>query len=169
MKKSVIWSFDRRALSPIFATVLLATIVIIVGSVAFYFSTNLTNNATNGYVNSLSNSQQSISERIGFENLIYNHTSNMLTVYIINSGNANGVKFNLLFLYDVNHNLVGSPVDLSSVTVRSIDGGAPVQGNFLNSGAEGYFSVSASLTPGSTYTLHLVTKSGSTFDYEFSP
>jgi hypothetical protein len=168
MKKSAIWSFDRRALSPIFATVLLATIIIVVGSVAFYFSTNLTTNATNGYVNSLAISQQSISERIGFENVIYNHTSNTLTVYIINSGNANNLKLNLLFLYDVNNNLVGNPVDLSSVTLRSIDGGAPVQGNLLNAGTEGFFSASASLTPGSVYTLHLVTKSGSAFDYEFS-
>ena len=89
------------ALSPIFATVLLASIIIIFGSVAYYYSSNLTTTSTNNYSSSLSNSQQAITERIGFENVFYysNSPAN-LTVYIINSGIANNVQINSVFLYD---------------------------------------------------------------------
>ena len=43
----------KRALSPIFATMLLAAIVIVFGSVAYYFSSNLTTTATNNYASTI--------------------------------------------------------------------------------------------------------------------
>jgi FlaG/FlaF family flagellin (archaellin) len=174
--KRGIWSHDKRALSPIFATVLLATIIIIFGSVAYYYSTNLTTTATNSYVSTLSGSQQAISERIGFENVVYNGSSTTLTVYIINCGSANNVKINSVFLYDSSHNIVGSPYSGNSTisALNPIDRGTPtptpLTGNCLNVGQEGYFTVTLSTTlPGPIYTIHLITQSGSYFDYEFTP
>ena len=55
----------------------------------------------------LSNSQQSIAERIGFENVVYSLSPANLTVYIINSGGANNIKINSIFIYDSSHNIVG--------------------------------------------------------------
>ena len=69
------WSRNKRALSPIFATVLLAAIIIVFGSVAYYYASNLTTTATNNYSSSLSDSQQAIAERIGFENVVYDSSS----------------------------------------------------------------------------------------------
>ena len=97
----------KRGLSPIFATVLLAAIVIIFGTVAYYFASNITNTTTNNYSSDVSNSQQSITERIGFENVAYNQSSQSLRVYIINYGSANEVQINIVFVYDQSHNLVG--------------------------------------------------------------
>lgn len=170
--KRDIWSHNKRALSPIFATVLLATIIIIFGSVAYYYSTNLTTTATNSYVSTLSGSQQAMAERIGFENVVYNGSSTTLTVYIINCGSANNVQINSVFLYDSSHNIVGSPYSFPSTisTLQPID--RPITGNALNVGQEGYFIVTLagpSLTSGSIYTIHLITQSGSYFDYEFTP
>ena len=172
-----IWSHNKRALSPIFATVLLATIIIIFGSVAYYYSTNLTTTATNSYVSTLSGSQQAISERIGFENVVYNGSSTTLTVYIINCGSANNVQINSVFLYDSSHNIVGSPYSGTSISaLNPIDRGTPtptpITGNALNVGTEAYFTVTLagpSLIHGSIYTIHLFTQSGSYFDYEFTP
>ena len=176
------WSRNNRALSPIFATVLLATIIITLGSITYYYATNLTTSATNSYSNSLSDSQQAVGERIGFENVLYNSSSPVrLTVYVINSGLANNIQLNSAFLYDSNHNIVGvysisggsiSPLrPINSVTPSP----TPLSG--LNVGQEGYFKVTLgkdpsgnniSLKPGSFYTLHLITLSGSVFNYDFT-
>jgi hypothetical protein len=178
MGKLGVWSRDKRALSPIFATVLLASIIIVFGSAAYYYTSNITSNATNDYVNTLMDSQQAMSERIGFENVVYTSSPARLTIYIINCGSANNVKINSVFVYDANHTIVGvysgSPNPIS--VLQPIDGGTPaptpITGNNLNAGQEGYFTVTMagpSLTSGSIYTIHLVTKSGSYFDYDFAP
>ena len=178
MGKLRVWSSNKRALSPIFATVLLATIVIIFGSVAYYYATNLTTTTTNNYVSTVANSQQSIAERIAFENVVYTRSSPAtLTVYLLNCGSSNNVKVNSIFLYDASHNIAGgSPYSYNDVPqsispLTFIDGGT-IPSNSLNVGQEGTFTVAldagASL-PNQVYTIHLITQSGSYFDYEFTP
>jgi hypothetical protein len=183
LKKLGNWLRNKRALSPIFATVLLATIIIVFGSVAYFYATNLTTTTTNNYSNSLSNSQQAIAERIGYENVIYSSSSPAkITVYIINSGGSNNVQINSLFLYDSSHNIIGAySVSGGSISaLKPIDSALPIPASILglNVGKEAYFTVTLgknssgqniSLTQGSFYTIHLITKSGSAFDYEFAP
>ena len=166
--------FGRRALSPIFATMLLAAIVIVFGSVAYYFSSNLTSTVTNNYSSTMSNSQQAVAERIGFEYV--QHTSSTLTVYIINCGSSNNIQIDSVFIYDSNNNIQGdysgSPSPISYL--YTIGGnGALINGNgkSLNVGQEAYFTVTltgSSLNTGSSYIIHLVTKSGSSFNYDFT-
>jgi hypothetical protein len=175
MRKLRVWSRNNRALSPIFATVLLATIIIIFGSVAYYYSSNLTQTATNNYVSTISNSQQAMAERVGFENVVYNNQSSpaTLTVYIINCGSANNVQINSVFIYDESHNIVGgSPYSDGSISTLTFIDGEAIASNSLNVGQEGAFTIT--LVPGASlpnpvYTIHLITKSGSYFDYDFSP
>jgi hypothetical protein len=183
LRKLCNWSRNNRALSPIFATVLLATIIITFGSLTYYFATNLTTSATNSYSSSLSDSQQAVGERIGVENVLYNSSSPVsLTAYIINSGLANNIQINSAFLYNSNHIIVGaysvSGGSISSLkSINSVTPSpTPISG--LNVGQEGYFKVTLgkdtsgnniSLISGSFYTLHIVTKSGSVFDYDFTP
>jgi hypothetical protein len=180
-----IWSRDKRALSPIFATVLLATIIIVFGSTAFYYSSNITQTATNDYVKTLSDSQQAMAERISFENVVFipSDSSNTpasptLTIYILNSGSANNVEINTLFLYDASHNIIPVPYTISPNTHSAVladtsfldlTGGAQIKP--LNVGKEGVFAIKLdstltslpSMYPG--YTIRLITKSGSSFDY----
>jgi hypothetical protein len=173
MGKLGVWSRDKCALSPIFATVLLASIIIIFGSVAYYYSSNITSTATNNYVSTLSDSQQAMSERIAFENVVYTSSSPAtLKIYILNCGIANNAKINSVFLYDASHSIAGgSPYSGNTLSVlKTIEGDAPITGNSLNVGQEGYFTVTlgVSLT-NPVYTIHLITQSGSYFDYTFSP
>jgi flagellin-like protein len=177
MGKIDIWLHNKRALSPIFATVLLAAIIIIFGSVAYYYSSNLVTTSTSDYGNTISNSQQSIAERIGFENVVYSPSPATLTVYIINSGGSNNIKLNSVFIYDVNHVIVGVYSGSSQISalhpITSIQPSpTPITGNALNIGREAFFIITLSgpsLNAGSIYTIHLITQSGSAFDYEFSP
>ena len=182
MRKLGVWLRNRRGLSPIFATVLLASIILIFGSVAYYYSNSLITKSTNNYSSSLTNSQQAVAERIGFENVIYNSSSPAtLIVYIINSGIANNVQINSVFLYDSNQNIVGAySVSGGSISALDLIGSSvtpptPISG--LNVGGEAYFTITLgtnssgnniSLISGSIYNINLVTKSGSTFDYEFT-
>ena len=169
---------NRRALSPIFATMLLAAIIIVFGSLAYYFSSNLTTNTTNNYVSTLSGNQAAIAERISFENVVYTRSSTTLTVYIINSGSESNVKINTIFLYDASHNVVAyypNSVNPNQITLQPIGGGATITAG-LNVGKEAQFTLSnvklktgAPLTPGSIYTLQLTTQRQSVFDYEFAP
>jgi flagellin-like protein len=183
MQKLCVWSNNKRALSPIFATVLLAAIVISFGSVAYYYATNLTRSAANNYSGVLSDSQQAVGERLGFENILY--TSSLpahLTVYIINSGIANNIQLNTAFIYDSSHSIVGAySVSGGSISsLRSIDSTMPSPSpiSSLNVVKEACFTITLgkdalgndiSLTSGAIYTIHLITKSGSVFEYEFTP
>ena len=182
MRKLCNWLSNERALSPIFATVLLASIILIFGSVAFYYSSNLTRTTTNNYSGQISTSQQAIGERIGYENVIYDHSSSAkLIVSIINSGSANNVQINTIFLYDSAHNIVGaysiSGGSISALNPITLTGSTTTSLTSLNVGKEAYFTVTLGkgtsgnnilLSYGSIYTLHLLTKSGSAFDYEFT-
>ena len=174
MRKLITWSLNKRGLSPIFATMILATIIIVFGTVAYYYSSNLTSSATNSYTNSMSTSQQSISERIGFENVLYDSSSGKLTVYLINCGSANNLQIDSIFIYDSSHNIVGQPFSGNQILpLQPIDRGTPtptpITGNRLNVGQEGYFTVTSnSLLSGSIYTIQLITKNGSSFNYEFN-
>ena len=173
MGKQGVWSRDKRALSPIFATMMLATIIIVFGSVAYYYSSNLTTTATNNYVNAISDSQQAISERVGFENVVYSQGPANLTIYIINSGSQSNLQIGSVFVYNSNNQLVGYNGTVSPL--RSIDPPyTQFSSNSLSIGQEGYFN--ALLTAGSgyvaslpsgSYNIHLITKMGSTFVYQF--
>jgi hypothetical protein len=177
MGNSKLWLQNKRALSPIFATILLATIIIIFGSVAYYYSSNVVTTSANDYGKTVSNSQQSIAERIGFENVVYSSSPATLTVYIINSGGSNNIKLNSVFIYDANHAIVGVYSSSSQISalhpITSIQPSpTPIKDNSLNIGREAFFVITLSgppLNSGSIYTIHLITQSGSAFDYEFSP
>jgi hypothetical protein len=178
MRKLITWSLNKRGLSPIFATMLLAAIIMVFGSVAYYYSSNLTTAATDDYISTSSNNQQAISERIGFENAVYNSSSQTLAIDIINCGIANNVQISSAFLYDTSHNIVGQPRQGSIPSpsggpifpLYSIDNNnVQLQDNRLNVGQEGHFTInSVLLSTGSMYTIHLLTKSGSSFDYAFT-
>jgi flagellin-like protein len=178
IKKYSNWLHNKRALSPIFATLILAAIVITFGSVAYYYANNVVTNSTNNYVSSVADSQQTISERVGFESakFIAADTSNSpnpitgptLTVYL----QVNAI---LLEKFDNNHKLISTtPCNIEANTHTN----APSYVSFtkindgvlkpLNVGQEGYFTiklpVGTTLTSG-YYSIQLLTKSGSSFEY----
>ena len=87
------------------------------------------------------------------------------------------MKINAVFIYDTNHAIVGVYSGNSQISafypITSVKPSpTPITGNALNIGKEAFFVITLSgppLTVGSIYTLHVVTQSGSAFDYEFTP
>lgn len=177
INKSAVWLVNKRALSPIFATVLLATIIMLFGSVAYYYANNVTTSTTNKYISDLSNSQQSVAEHIGFENIVYSDSpAPKLMVYIINSGDAHNLKINSVLIYDSNHYIIGAYSGDTQISglypISAIQPAPTLSGNSLNIGIEAYFFVTLNqpslITDGQVYTVRVITQSGSAFEYEFT-
>jgi flagellin-like protein len=180
--------YSTRALSPIFATLILVAIVITFGTVAYYYASNVTTSATNQYANSVADTKQSISERIGFENAKFvavdssnpsfpPNPSPTLTVYILNCGSANlEVDAILLHIYDSNHKPVSiTPYDIKSGILsaapkysKMININGDTQIKPLGVGQEGYFVIkllSGTALISGQYSIQILTKSGSSFEY----
>jgi hypothetical protein len=166
---------NTRALSPIFATLMLAAIVIIFGTVAYYYASNVTTNATNEYVKSVGDSKVSISERLGFENVVYTQNPVSFRIYVINCGSMNNVQLNSLYVYNSNGQLVGYNATLSiNSKLKYIENGTEIESNSLGMGREGYFDAKLTRTgigavstlPLGVYRINLITKGESTFDYQ---
>ena len=175
MRKHKIPRYGTRALSPIFATLMLAAIVITFGTVAYYYASNVTTNATNEYVKSVADSKVSISERVGFENVVYSQNPVNFKVYVINCGSTYNVQLNTLYVYNSNGQLVGYNATLSTNSpLKNIEGDALIAENILGVGKDGYFSARLTKTgtdtvntlPSGVYKIHLITKGESTFDYQ---
>jgi hypothetical protein len=160
---------NRHALSEIFSALILSSIVIIFGAFAYYYASTAATTATNNYVTTATNDQNALSERIGFENVVYTSTSGSgtLIVSIINCGSTSlQVKF--WFVYDNQNQLVDTNHDVPPLT--PLPGSQIAPDESLNVGKEGYFTVTLTpaLTPGTTYRVDLITARGSSFDYTFA-
>ncbi len=163
---------NRRGLSPIFATIMLATIVIIFGTIVYYYVNNLTTQATNNYASEVASTQQQISERISFENVVYDSTAGTLNIYIINSGSSNNVKISAMILFSSGYSTsvyssTDNPQTISPL--RPIGDLAPTPSPYpqgLNAGNEAEFTVTLgaqTISKGDTF--YLITQSGSRFSY----
>lgn len=162
---------NRRALSPIFATLLMVAIVIIFGAVIYTYANNATTTASNDYVTSTTKNSEAISERIGFENIVYNSAGQgSLMVSVINSGTVNNLKIVSLFLYDSSRQPVGEfyyPVP--ALTTFSTPPVTFASG--LGVSQEGYFNVNLKMSQplqSGLYTVRLITERGSNFEYQFA-
>jgi hypothetical protein len=166
---------DKRALSPIFATMILALIVITLGSVAYAYVNNVTTTTTNQLKDNIADNQQTISERLSIENVKYiqkslpSQPNYQLGVYIINNGLANAIIPRYFYIYSPTNVLIDN-FEVSPLTMTTIDLPITTYPEGLNVGKEAYFTIDLDdpgLLPG-TYNLRIVTENGSGFDYEFT-
>jgi flagellin-like protein len=154
MVKKRIWSLNKKALSPIFATVLLAAIIIIFGTSAYYYASNVTSSATDQLTSAISDSRRSLTERISYEYVRYNQPQ--LIVFIINSGST-PVGVNSLIIFQ-GQNIIGN------FPVTNLKDTATNQGiTVLSEGKGANFFITPPNLNG-LYTLRVVTKEGSVFD-----
>lgn len=171
-----IW--NKRALSPIFATMILALIVITLGSVAYAYVNNVTTTTTNQLKDNIADNQQTISERLSIENVKYFNANPppqspnyQLGFYIINNGIANGVVPRYVLIFNSNNVMIDN-VEVSPSSMTAIDSPYSPYPDGLNVGKEAYFTVDTddiALPPGTgTYILRIVTENGSGFDYVYT-
>ena len=79
-------SSQRRALSPVIATVILAGVVLTIGGAVWSYSLGATTVIANGYVDDTLNLLNEITERYSVEHVFYDDSNNILTIWIFNYG-----------------------------------------------------------------------------------
>lgn len=77
---------NRKAISPVIATVILSGVVLAVGGAIWSYSLGAATVIANGYVNDTLDLVNDIIERYDIEHVLYNTTSNDLTVWVFNYG-----------------------------------------------------------------------------------
>jgi flagellin-like protein len=174
MKPKFYWNLNKRALSPIFATLLLVAIVITFGTITYFYANTVATNATNQISSQTAISQQSVAERVLIERVQFIPAASSvpahLNFYVLNYGSANNVQFiSILLTYNSQTKAINLqptsfniPKDASTINLQP-DGNTILP---LNAGKEGCFAVALpeNSLPSDFY-VKLVTKSGSVFTY----
>jgi len=131
---------DVRALSPIFAVLLLIAIAVIAGIIIYMY--------TSGYLSTMMGGGTAGQEKVAIE-AVEVGTGGAVTVYAINTG--------------------GGPVEITSVILRNAAGNAvgeeaPTSAdNILEPGVLHAITCTFTLTSGETYTVALVSTAGGQF------
>jgi hypothetical protein len=155
---------NRKAVSVVLSTIVLTAGVLAMGIAVLYWSYSWGNMATKAYSNSEANNAKAVQERLGFEYIAYDVSSNSLTISLINWGTANSINITSVHLSDSLHQPVGG---YSNPQIRDITG-KPVSS--LNMGSEGYIKIflTSSLSSNSLYYIRVVSGRGRTFDSSFA-
>lgn len=157
---------NRKGVSVVISTVVLSAGVLALGIAVLYWAYSWGSIANLQYSKSVANSSYAVSERLGFEYISYSSTGNVLTVNVINWGNANNLTIIRVFVWDSYHTdmAAGSPSQFTYITNGSL-----IQNNYLNMGEEGRFTVvvQSPLQDGHYYNIRVVTGRGRNFDGSF--
>ena len=77
---------ERKALSPVIATVILSAVVLAIGGSIWSYSAGAATVIANGYVNDTLDLVNEVTERFVIEHVSYDSTPNNLTVWVYNYG-----------------------------------------------------------------------------------
>ncbi len=157
-KKFRIFS-DRRAVSPAISSVIMAGAIIIVGFSVLTWTFDQSADYNHQYAVSMQTNLDKLREKLIFEYVFYNVTSNETNVYLLNCGETPEVSLVSITLRNSTwHQSVSSPPlrFLNSTQVQS-----------LNIDEEGKLKITSALQTGTSYTLSISTSRGKSFVTKF--
>jgi len=105
----------RKALSPVIAAVILSGVVLAVGGAIWSYSLGAATVTANYYVNQTLDLVNDIVERYDIEHILYNSTSNDLTVWVFNYGE---VDITVYTYVHENGTMVGSNLGVNNSGVE---------------------------------------------------
>jgi hypothetical protein len=150
---------DKRAVSPAISSVIMAGAIIIVGFSVLGWTFNQSADFNHQYAKSMQTNLDKLREKLVFEHVFYNASSNETNVYLFNCGETPQVSLESITLRNSSwHQSVSSPqlMFLNSTQVQS-----------LNVDEEGRFRVTSALQIGASYTLSISTGRGKSFVTKF--
>jgi hypothetical protein len=135
------------------------------GIAVLYWTYGVGNLANKQYADSVAVGSNAVVERLAFEYITYSGSE--VTVNVINWGKANNVSIARVYIYNSDHDVVGSSneIELMDISTRR-----PIEGNTLNISEEGYFTIdpSSQLQSSAYFTVRVVTERGRNFDGSFA-
>ena len=132
---------SRKAISPIFATLILIAIAVIAGVVVYMF--------TSGTLATMTNGGTAAQEKVAIQGVQYAHSATTINVYAENMGTGS-VTVNGLIIKDSQGNTVEVATSFSNVALAT--------GNLVT-----VPGTIVALTQGSAYTVTLTTTKGGSF------
>jgi hypothetical protein len=159
---------DKRAMSVAISTLIITAGVIAMGIAVLYWTYSWGNIANKQYMENTQAGSSAMEERIGFEYIAYNSTSEELTVNMINWGKSNNLSIARVYIWDSSHSSVGSYSETNVLLKDLATAHTPIAGDTLNSGEEGCVIFPVSLNSTSYYTIRVVTDRGRNFDSSFA-
>jgi hypothetical protein len=161
---------NRKAASVVLSTIILTAGVLAMGVAVLYWATSMGDIARNKYSTTVADDSVAIQERLGYEYVTY--SSNTLTVYLINWGRTNDTRIARVYVWDVNHNLLGSGTSFelgitpaSLLTFMGTTNTTAIPSQSLNMGDEGKFTITFPQGSPTPYSIRIVTERGRNFDY----
>jgi len=155
--------FNKRAVSVALSTMIITAGVVAMGITVLYWAYSAGDLANKQYSDTIAVGSNAVVERLAFEYIDY--SGSQVTVNMINWGKANNVSIARVYVWDNNHELVGS---FSDIVLFDIGTSQPIESNTLDVGDEGYFSIISPLPPNSYFNIRVVTERGRNFDSSFS-
>ncbi len=114
----------RKAVSPVIASIVLSAIVLVIGGSVWAYSRGAAVIAAETYVNDTLGVIDDINERLIIENVYYNETTGLLSIWIFNYGPV-GLVCDVYIYFDgvqITHEL-DSSIDFNSLYSLSLDPG----------------------------------------------
>jgi len=152
--------FDRRALSPVISSVIMASVVIALSFGVLAWSQIRTSDYTDTYGETTDAEIARLKERLTVEYIFYNGSSGNIRVYLLNCGAIDNVTIQSVRVqndaeYD---NVFPSP------SLKFLDH-TPIQA--LDRGEEGYLILSCGTLTAGNYYVRILTERGSIIDSGF--
>lgn len=151
--------FGRRGGNVIVSNVLMASAVVALGFVVFFWTWQRSLDANVEYANVTKENIDKIKEKLVFEYIFYSSSENKSTVYLINCGKSNDVSLDSVYLSNSSWSHSFYHVEL-----RFLNGTLTQSLDILE---EGYFQLSVGLVAGSTYFIRIATERGRLFATTF--
>jgi len=136
---------DARALSPIFAVLLLIAIAVIAGIIIYMY--------TSGYLASMMGGGTTGQEKVAVQAAEY--AGGAIAVYAVNTAGGPNVEITGAILRDSSGNAIDRDIFATPVTLTP--------GTLTRIPATGGLAFTATLTPGATYTVAIVSSNGNQF------
>jgi hypothetical protein len=143
---------NRRAVNAVISNIILIAAVIAVGFTVLIWSQNQSAKYQMEYSSDVNSNIEQIQEKVVFEYVVHNETSNELIVYLLNCGVQ---SVNITRVY------VNTGQNFTSVPLIGLGTGAPTVDNLLHVREEAFFTIPVLNLP--IYTVKIETWRGSTF------
>ena len=154
--------FDRRAVSPVISTIILASVVITLSFVVLAWAQIRTADYAENYGETTDAEIARLKERLTVEYIFYDGSSRNISIYLLNCGAIDDVKIRSVHAKNGTwHKVFPSP------SLKFLNG-TSIPNQDLDIGEEGYLILSTdTLTAGTYYFVRIVTHRGSLFDSGF--
>ena len=150
---------NRRGLSPVISSVMLTGFVLILGLGVISWANSQTALTSGEYAETVDSNLEQIKEKVIFEYLYYNVSSQELTVYIMNSGQSDAVTVTLAIVSNSSWHQMLSDFQLRDLSGELIQD--------LDVTEEGSFKLQLPLKAGEIYVIRVITGRGRAFETTF--